>query len=303
MTAPLDCLIIGGGPAGLTAAVYLSRFRRRILLVDSEASRARWIPVSHNCPAFPDGIAGVDLLRRLRAQAERYEAPLRAAKITRLRPSVAGFVAELDGSPGSGQVSPIRARTVLMATGVVDIKPPLLDLEDAVRRGLVRFCPICDGFEALDKRIAVMGHGPRGVNEALFVRTYSRDVTLLMVAPDMGLDAAELTRLDAAGINVVHRSVSGISARETSLAIRTSDGQERHFDTLYSALGSEPRSDLVRALGAKVDERGMLVVDEHMRTSVPHLWAAGDVVSSLDQISVAFGEAAIAATDIHNSLS
>ena len=104
-----DCLIVGGGPAGLTAATYLGRFRRRVIVVDAGQSRAKWIPVSHNCPGFPDGIAGVDLLERLRQQALMGNVDLIDDTVTALRREGADFVATAS--------FPIRARAVLIATG------------------------------------------------------------------------------------------------------------------------------------------------------------------------------------------
>lgn len=175
----LDCLIIGGGPAGLTAAVYLARFRRRFLLVDGGTSRAALIPVSHNHPGFPDGIGGTALIARQRAQAKRYDAPIVAGDVAGLiREPSGSFIAEFKSS-SEPYTRRVNARMVLLATGVVDIEPELANVEHAIRRGYVRHCPICDGFEVIDRKIAVIGFGKSGMGEALFMRTYSSDVTLL----------------------------------------------------------------------------------------------------------------------------
>ena len=145
----LDCLIVGGGPAGLTAATYLARFRRHVLLVDDGHSRARLIPETQNYPGFV-GISGVDLLAQLREQALRNGAVLREARVEELRKVGEVFVARA----GNGE---IRAKRLLLATGIVDESPDLPGLKDAIYRGALRFCPICDGFEARDKRIGVLG--------------------------------------------------------------------------------------------------------------------------------------------------
>ncbi len=301
-SSTLDCLVIGGGPAGLAASVYLARFRRRILLADGGSSRASLIPVSHNCPGFPGGVRGPELLDLMRDQARRYGTPMQAATVTGLWQGPDGFVAELDEHDGRTEKRQVGARTVLMATGLVDVHPPVPNLADAIEQGLVRYCPICDGFEAIGRKLAVLGSGQGGMKEAMFVRTYSEDVTMLALAPGVGLTNADLGRLADAGIKVIEEPVSEITVQGTEIAVRMSNGQEHRFDMLYSALGATPRSGLARALGAKADEKGMLVADERLRTSVPGLWAAGDIVSSLDQIGVAFGQAATAATDIHNDL-
>ena len=192
--------------------------------------------------------------------------------------------------------------TVLLATGAADVEPDLPDLPGAVRRGLVRYCPICDGYEARGKRIAVVGHGDRGLGEAVFVaRTYSRDVTLLTLGQGMDLDPGERERIDRHGIKVVHHPVTGLDTEAGRITVlRTANGEEHRFEVLYSALGLKLRSELALELGAEHDGTGALVVDEHGRTTVPGLYAAGGVVRGLDQVVVAMGHGAVAATDIHN---
>jgi thioredoxin reductase (NADPH) len=146
----LDCLIVGGGPAGLTAATYLARYRRVALLVDDGASRAAMIPASHNYPGFK-GITGRDLLVRMRDQALRYGAGLKHGRVMTLqRIAQDCFVAQWRG----GEVS---ARMVLLATGLVDESPDIEGLKSGVYGGAVRYCTICDGFEAMDRRIGVFG--------------------------------------------------------------------------------------------------------------------------------------------------
>lgn len=300
--APLECLVIGGGPAGLAAATYLARFRRRLLLVDGGASRAALIPRSHNLPGFPDGIPGGELLARQREQARRYGAPVLDGLVTGLEQTPDGlFEAHIE--EGSAHSATVRARTVLLCTGVVDIEPVLPDVVDAIRRGLVRHCPICDGYEVIGQRIGVIGRNAAAAGEALFLRTYSEDVTLLTLGEPVDLDENTRARLAASDVRVVDEPVAEVTIEaDAILALCLRDSGPAPFDTIYSALGSRVRSDLARELGARHDWNGSIFVDEHQRTSVLGLWAAGDVVCGLEQISVATGHAAIAATDIHRSL-
>jgi thioredoxin reductase (NADPH) len=295
----LDCLIVGGGPAGLTAALYLARFNRRFLVVDGSDSRASWIPTSHNIPVFAEGISGREILARQRAHLERYHAPILEGDVTAITKED-GFLAQV--RPLGGPAQEIRARRVLLATGAADLEPDLPDLPNAIQRGLVRYCPICDGYEAAGKKIAVIGFGDRGLGEAVFVaRTYSRDVTLLTLGQEMDLDADERKRIAEHGIKVIHEPIASLDIEQDRIsAVRTGTGVEHRFEVLYSALGLRPRSDLGERLGARRDDAGALLVDEHNRTSVGGLYAAGGVVRGLDQIVVAMGHAAIAATDIHN---
>ena len=300
----LDALIVGGGPAGLTAAIYLARFKRRFLVADDGAPRAAWIPESHNIPFFGEGIPGPEILARGRAAAGRYGARILAGTVTGLERQAGGFLATVAPVPGGGGggLRRIRARRALLATGAVDLEPDLPDLPDAVRRGLVRYCPICDGYESRDRRIAVIGRGARGLAEAVFIaRSYSDDVTLLTLGQRMALEEAEREEARRHRIRIVEAPIAALDVRDGRIAaLRLGGGEEHRCDVLYSALGLRYRSELAIRLGARHDPSGALVVDVHNRTTVPGLYAAGDIVRGLDQIVVGMGHAAIAATYIHN---
>ncbi|MBB5046205.1 thioredoxin reductase (NADPH) [Rhodopseudomonas rhenobacensis] len=297
MTAPahddVDCLIVGGGPAGLTAAIYLARYRRRILLVDDGCSRAAWIPESHNYPGFPDGVSGKGLLANLRKQAEHYQVPTLADRVTELARDGDGFIART----GTRSIS---ARIVLLATGIVDAMPSLPGHDAAVQDGSVRYCPVCDGYEVTDQRVGVLGHGDDAAAKAIFLRSYSKDVTLLNI--DGSVASPECRDgLDKAGV-VVAGPVTGLERADKGVRALLAEGSLAPFDVVYPALGCEVRSDLATRLGAATNDVGCLKVDDHQRTTVPGIYAAGDVVSDLHQIAVGTGHAAIAATHIHKML-
>ncbi len=290
-----DCLIIGGGPAGLTAAIYLARFRRAVLVLDGAASRAALIPSSHNYPGFASGISGAELIGALAAQAERYGAQLKRAAVNELARDGEVFTAQADGLSA-------QARRVLLATGIVDEKPALPHIKHFVYSGAVRYCPICDGYEALDRRIAVVGPLEHAIKKALFLRTYSRKVAVLPL--DSQFEANEGLRrwLVEAGIGLPDAPLKDLVTDGDTIRAVMADGVEFEIDVLYPAMGAHARSHLAQKLGARCTEDGNVLCDDHQRTSVPHLYAAGDVTTELHQISVAVGQAAIAATDIHNSL-
>jgi len=292
----VDSLVVGGGPAGLMAAVYLGRFRRSVIVVDGRASRASLIARSHNYPGFPDGIAGNDLLSRLRAQALRYDATIIESTVDSIVRLQSGGFATVCGS------RPLAARTVVLATGVVDIEPELPNLRDAVRRGLIRHCPICDGFEVIDQRVAVIGTGEKGVREALFIRRFTADLTLFTLGA--GVTDDDRRDLAAAGIALVDAAVTDVHIeRDRLVGLRAADGCTHRFDTLYSALGALPNARVAARLGVQCADDGTILTDAHQRTSVPGVYACGDVVhASLNQITVATAHAAIAATAVHNSL-
>lgn len=297
MTGPLDCLVIGGGPAGLTAAIYLGRFRRSVLVIDKGWSRAKWITRSHNLPGFPGGISGPDLLAKMRDQARGYGATLEHGTIESLDRALDGlFTARMEGST-------LTARTVILASGVVENNPPIEHVAEAVKSGLVRTCPICDGYEAIDKTIAVLGHGEHAAAEALFLRTFSATVTLLLLADGDALLPETRSKLNDARIDICPIIVGSIALDANGVtAVGVGNGKTHRFDVVYSAFGTVAQTMLAANCGAKVDDAGRLLADEHQETSIPGLFAAGDLVRGLNQISVADGEAAIAATAIHNRL-
>ncbi|HEU0084275.1 MAG TPA: NAD(P)/FAD-dependent oxidoreductase, partial [Bradyrhizobium sp.] len=168
----LDCVVIGGGPAGLTAAIYLARYRRSVMVIDGRESRAALIPETHNYPGFAAGISGKKLLDVLTAQAETYGVPIVHDRVERLQKAGGWFTAAASGRE-------ISAQRVLLATGLVDRTPEIPGLRPAIAEGLVRYCPICDGYEASDQRIGVLGKADIACNKAIFLRSFSRTVTLL----------------------------------------------------------------------------------------------------------------------------
>jgi thioredoxin reductase (NADPH) len=293
---PLDCLIVGGGPAGLTAAIYLARFHLDILVVDAGKSRAAMIPCTHNHAGYPDGIKGTELLDRMRAQARKYGARIESDFVTRIDLEDGLFTATW----GSGSVT---ARTVLLATGVTNRRPPMDEElhDDALARGLIRYCPICDGFEVTDKKVGVIGDDTHGVAEAIFLRGFTADVTLIAPHDDVELEQEDWKRLKDAGIETVDGPAQAVAISDDCITVDTAEGHFT-FDSVYPALGSDTHVVLAEQLGARLNDQGCIGVDAHQRTSVDGLYAAGDVVIGLDQISHAMGEGGVAATTIRNDL-
>ncbi len=291
-----DCLVVGGGPAGLTAAIYLARFHLSVTVIDAGHSRARSIPCTRNHAGFPDGISGIELLERMRRQAERYGADLRDGTVSAVEPDENGLAVTAGGETW-------RCHTVLLATGVINRRPSLLDDDThdrALAAGALRYCPVCDGYEVTDRRVALLGTGRHGCDEALFLRSYTADVTL--VAPDGVHALSDEQRRTLAGAGVVLEEACRAMALAGDRIVLSFAAGSREFDALYPALGTDPCSQLAGQAGAKLTKDGCLLVDAHQRTSVAGLYAAGDVVVGLDQIGVAMGGGGIAATTIRNDL-
>jgi thioredoxin reductase (NADPH) len=285
----VEVAIIGAGVAGLTAATYVGRFRRAAVVFDGGPPRARLIPESHNTPGFPQGIGGAQLLSRLRAQAERYGARIVPGRAQDVRRVEAGFEVRADSAS-------VTTRFVILASGILDCVPAIEGIDAAIERGVARLCPVCDAYEAIDKRIAVLAN-EQGEHQASFLRRYSSQVEMFRLRPQerpglADIRSAELTEVTADQIELHPDGVTVLLANQPA----------RRFDCVYLALGCDPQSGLATDLGVRVDESGGLIVSAHQETSVSGLFAAGDVVRGLNQTAVACGEAAIAATAIHNRL-
>jgi thioredoxin reductase (NADPH) len=292
-----DCIIVGAGPAGLTAAIYLARFHLSIRLFDCGTSRAALIPCTHNHAGFPEGISGPELLARMLEQAERYGAERELARVTEIERTDAGFTV-------TAETQQFRARTVLVATGVINCRPAGMDdalHTEALASGLLRYCPICDAYEVTDKRVAVIGTGEHGAAEALFLRGYTADLTL--IAPEAGheLDSRCEAELDEAGITRLDGPCGGFAVEGGQLALDAAQGR-LGFDSIYAALGSRVRSDIAISAGVRTSADECILTDAHQATNLPGLFAAGDVVKGLDQISHAMGQGGVAATAIRNYL-
>ena len=284
----LDCIIVGAGPAGLHTALYLARFRRRVLVLDADQSRARLIPLSRNIMGWPDGISGPHLVARMREHALHFGAELRAGAATTVAARESGFEVGFDGAS-------LVSRTILLATGVAHVEPDMANHDAAVAAGRLRYCPVCDAHEIIGKRIAILGHDAQSVRERAFLIDYTSDITLF--ARDLEV---------AAAISAAHGQCQGIARAielvEDGIVVHVQGGASERFDALYSCLGLTPRSELAARLGVTLAEDRTIPVDAHCRTNVAGVYAAGDVVSALDQVSVAAGHAAIAAASIHNLL-
>ncbi|MGQ3357011.1 MAG: NAD(P)/FAD-dependent oxidoreductase [Phreatobacter sp.] len=263
-----DCVIIGGGPAGLTAALYLARFRRSALVLDRGASRAKLIPLIRNMPGFPDGISGQALLERLTRQLLPYGRQPLSADVLAVQRHAQGFLV-------TSTHPPVIGRTVIFATGVVDVRPSIAGHDDAVRDGLIRYCPVCDGYEVAGKHVGLLVPPESAASKAQYLRRFTDRLDVQLIEPRASVE--------------VERRGAGIARV----------GCGRTWDTLYAAMGSEPQSALASALAVALNKSGCILTGDHQQTSAAGVYAVGDVAAGLDQITVAMGQAALAASHIN----
>lgn len=302
-----DCGIIGGGPGGLVSALYLRRFERSVVLVNAGKPRAAWIPKTHNLLGFDRGISGPVLLKRLRRQVNsaggaRGTAPrgemawLRAvATVERFRD---GFVILTEGGRR------LKVRKVILATGIEDFQPALKNLRELRYSGLLRYCSICDGHEFKNEPVAVLARDESGVDRALFIRHWTDDLTLLVPRElklsqtklrEIAQSQVKLKRSDGLNMEILHRP--------RRLLITTADHRPFEVSGAYIELGMRPHDRAYRHLdGLNKTKDGFPIADAEQRLSIPGLFAVGDCVSEVGQIAVAAGQAAVAATTLHNDL-
>lgn len=295
--AELDALVIGAGPGGMSAALYLGRLNRSVLVVDSGRSRALLIPLSRNHPAFPEGIEGAELSRRMRRQLQNLGIAIVAEAVSQVRyDATAGFIVDYAGCQ-------VRAKNVIVATGVEDNLPPIEDAELLTRSGHLRFCPICDGYEIAGRPVVIIGTTEGAASEAGFLRSFSREITIVTLGERTDFSAATMSRLIADGIALRREELTGCVRREKGTVDLVMNASATLTGVvLYSALGIRPRSELANQMGADLEEDRRIKVDAHQATRVPGLYAVGDVVTGLNQLGVSMAQGEIAAVAVHNRL-
>ena len=293
-----EIAIVGAGPGGLSAALYAARFCRSTLVLHDGQARANRIARTYNVPGFDDGITGTELIGRMTSHASKYDAQIVEATIATATREGGIFVL----TDPAGQTW--RAQALILATGIKLNQIPIDEElhETAIANDVLRYCPVCDGYEYRGKRIAVVGCDISGAGEALFLRQFSDNVTLLP-KDEAELTPEERADLAAAGVHTIVAPITRYSPQTDSMQIYV-EGQDTPliFDVLYPALGVTPRNELAAGISLALNESGNVDATSPSGTNIPGLFCAGDVVEGLDQITVAIGQGAVAATKAHNWL-
>ena len=289
-----DAVIVGGGLAGLSAAVYLGRCNRRVLLVDAGESMARWEPIVENYLGFPEGLSGQRLLDLGRAQVQRFGVRTARDRIIRIRLEGDAFVLK-----GAGIYQSTR---VLLATGLTHLLPDIRGAEACLGRS-VFFCKDCDAFRVRGKRIAIYGRRDEAARYALAMLAFSPSITVVTDGRPPMWDRLWQEALQEYGVPVREASVQAALHREGWLqAIVFRDGTACEVDAMFTTRGDVYHTALAEELGAAEDGEGQLLVDGDMRTSVPGLYAAGCVTPANCQMIIAAGQGATAAQAIDHDL-
>ena len=286
-----DCVIAGAGPAGLSAAIYLARFNRSVLVVDDGSGRSTTHEVNENYLGFPEGIASKELRQRGRQQAERFEARFARGCIRQARRTDAGFQL-------TGDVQDILGRTFIIATGVSDRFPDFGNTQEFVGRSLF-WCIICDGHKASGKRAGVVGQTDEAAVTCMQFLNFTDKLAFITNAEPgrAALGEKARGRLRSAGIPISEGVIAGVEGEGGMIrAARLSSGERVEMELMFSIQGSEPKNDLAKQLGVALNEQGFIQTDLEQRTNVAGVYAAGDVTRIFShQVVTAAHEGATAA--------
>ncbi len=296
VNATYDCAIIGGGPGGLIAALYLFRFKRKIVLFDAGEPRARWAPRIRNLIGFTNGISGKALLHRLKLQLSILGVETIRSKATVHRVGKNFEVKTVNGS--------IRAKAVILATGMQDLDPQLTNLNELRRKALLAYCPICDGFDYSDASIGLLVDSSHGLKKMRFIAKFSPHLHVITTKV-FKISPIHKRIIKKLGIQIHRGKLESIKPAKGSKGITVKQRGRKPFKIrlAYVALGTKvDRSATKHINGLKRTKEGFIVVTSHQETSIRGIYAVGDCVNALSQVSVAVGHAAIAATRVHNSL-
>ena len=283
-------MIVGGGPAGLSAAIYLGRFRRRTLVVDAGDGRWSYGQVNENYLGFPAGVSALRLHRLGRTQAERFGVCFEAGTVTSVARSDEGYVVRMGARL-------FRARTLVWAAGVLDRWPSFPGARRLVGRRLF-WCIVCDGWRTWRRHVLVLGNDDVAARTTLQFLTYTRQLTLLVDPAHARLSRLSREKLAARGVEVLFGNVRSMRSPRGAacLDVKLADGRRLRPSYTFSLLGSTARTEPLRGLGVSLTPRGHLRVDDHGRTRLPALFAAGDVTDKHShQVVSAAHEGAVAA--------
>lgn len=286
-----EVIVVGGGPAGLSAALYLARYDRRAALFDAGQGRSTWHQVNHNYLGFPGGIPARELRERGYEQLSEYE------HITVLRHKVESLVAEDGVFVARGQAGEWAAQAVILCTGVIDHYPHFEGWDEYVGRSLF-WCITCDGYACKGEKVVVAGNTDETASMAMQLRRLTDDVTLLTNSETFEISDRFVERLHNAGVPIIRDKIDAAEGRDGMFeALVLKSGDRLPLDQLFSHQGATPQTALAEQLGVVLAANGYILTDSEQKTSIPGVYAAGDVTRlHSHQITTAVHEGGAAAS-------
>lgn len=290
-----EVIIVGGGLAGLSAAIYLGRALRDVLVIDAAESLAIWEPEVQNYLGFPDGVDGRELLERGRLQARNFGAELITEEVDSISREEGAFRLR-------AKKCQFHCRKLLLATGIYHLPPKIPAVNECTGISMF-FCKDCDGFRVQGRRVAVVGANDEAVEYGLAILTYTDCVALLTNGEKPRWSAEHERWITEYHLPVYQARITRVDHREGRLAeVELEDGQALVLNSLFTTRGDIFHNALARQLGAGLDAQGQVIVDRCQRTSVPGLYAAGCVTPANCQMVIAAGDGAVAAQAINREL-
>lgn len=290
-----EVIIVGGGLAGLSAAIYLGRAQRDTLIIDSGRSLALWEPEVQNYLGFPEGISGEELLQRGLRQAMAYQAEIVKDQVVEIRR--AGDLFRVLGERGS-----YAARRLLLATGLYHLPPDLPGISECIGHSIF-FCKDCDAYRVQDRQIAIMGWNDDAVELALGMLKFTASLAILANGHAPRWSPRHQAWLEEYAIPVKLGKVTAVKQSDSQIrALTFDDGSELTLECLFTTRGDVYHNQLAEDLGAEIDEEGQVLVNDKMRTSVPGLYAAGCLTPANCQMIIAAGQGATAGQAINRDL-
>ncbi len=299
-----DCIVIGAGPAGLSAALFLARYRRRVLTFHHNSPRNMY---SHGVHGFlgHHGILPEVLLARGRDEVTQHGGLIVEACVTSVEKIGDEHFRVTAGDEGAAEPQAFEARRLVLATGLRDLTPDCPGFRDFYGASVFH-CPDCDGFEVTGKRVVVLGRGEKTVGFTLRLMTWTDKLTLVTNGDAGDMTDAHREKLARFDIPITNQSIARLEGETETNTLRRvcfDDGETMECDALFFNLGVEPASDLHQMLGCKLDEEcGLVWVDDGQQTSVHGVYAAGDLTPRSQLAVVAAAEGAMAAIHLHKSL-
>lgn len=290
-----EVIIVGGGMAGLSAAIYLGRSQRDVLVIDAGKSMARWEPVVGNYLGFSKGVSGDELLRQGRLQAEAHDVQFAEDRVEELRAAGDGFVVR-------GERGTYHAKRLLLGTGIYHIPPEIPGVSECLGHSMF-FCKDCDGIRVRGKRVAIYGANDDAVEYALGILMFSPCVMIVTDGKKPRWSEQHARWVEEYQIPVHLGTIHDVSHEERQvLGLHFDDGQEVKIDNIFTTRGDIYHTGLAEQLGCEIDEEGQIKVDAKMRTSVPNVYAAGCVTPANCQMIIAAGQGATAGQAINRDL-
>jgi thioredoxin reductase (NADPH) len=287
-----EAIVIGGGIAGLSAAIYLGRAQLDTLVIDSGHSMAKWEPAVENYLGFPDGIDGGDLLKYGARQAKHYGVDLVTDEVKSVTRRKAGFTLR-------GRRRSYHTQRLLLATGIFHLPPKIAGVRECLGHSMF-FCKDCDGYRVRGKRIAICGANNEAVEYALGMLSYSGCVIIATNGERSHWSRRHAGWLREYEIPVHREKITRVAHSACQVcALRLKGGREVRIDYIFTTRGDVFHTRLAKSLGARLDRDGQIEVDHCMRTSIPRLYSAGCVTPANCQMIIAAGQGAAAAQAIN----